>query len=172
MAIRTRSANTRYKVGIGEDIHRLVSSRPLILGGVSIPYSKGEEAHSDGDVIYHALCDALLGAMGEGNIGILFPNTDPQYEDAPSSLFVKEVSKLLIKEHYFIENIDICVELEEPLLNPYIDQMKDNIFSLLGTKLLSKNCISIKPGTNEGLGDVGKGEAVRATAAVILSWVL
>ncbi|MCD8195125.1 MAG: 2-C-methyl-D-erythritol 2,4-cyclodiphosphate synthase [Coprobacillus sp.] len=160
----------RYRIGLGTDIHKLVDCRPLVLGGVIIPYSKGEEAHSDGDVIYHALCDALLGAMGKGNIGIMFPNTDPQYENKESSYFVKEVSKLLKKEKYFIENIDICVQLEEPELNPYIEKMRKNINDLLKDFLSSTSYVSIKPGTNEGLGEIGKGEAVSATATLLLSY--
>ncbi len=161
----------RYKIGFGQDIHKLVVGRPLILGGVTIPFDKGEEAYSDGDVVYHALCDALLGAMGKGNIGVLFPNDDPKYQDIDSSLLVKEVNQLVKKDHYYIENIDICIQLEEPLLNPYIEKMKKNIYSLLKENIDGIKFISIKPGTNEGLGEIGKGEAVSASASVLLRWV-
>ena len=151
------------RVGIGYDIHRLVEGRRLILGGVEIPFKKGLLGHSDGDVLLHALCDALLGAAGKGDIGQHFPDTDPSYKDI-SSLVLLEKVKTIIKG-YEISNIDSIIIAQEPKLASYLEKMKMNIAKVLK---IDKYKINIKVTTTEGLGPMGGGEAVAAYAVVSL----
>ncbi len=154
-----------FRVGFGKDIHRLVRERPLILGGVKINFSYGLDGHSDADVVYHALTDALLGALAVGDIGTLFPNTDVKYKDCDSSLFVKEAHRLVQEANYRIGNVDILIEAEEPTLRPYIKKMQLNIARLLMTDVTN---VSLKAGTREKMDAVGKKEAIEATAVVLL----
>lgn len=154
-----------FRIGYGEDIHRLVSDRPLILGGIVIPFEKGLLGHSDADVVCHALSDALLGALALGDIGTHFPDSDMQYKNVNSVILLQKVATLVSEKNYLIVNIDIAISLEKPRLSPFIMAMRNKISETLGIEL---NTISIKAMTNEGLGSVGRGEACRATAIVLL----
>lgn len=150
------------RIGIGNDIHRLIEGRPLILGGVEIPYSKGEEAHSDGDVLVHAIIDAILGACAKGDIGRLFPPSDERYKDADSLQLLKQTVEYAGAK---IINIDSSITLEEPKLRPYITTMRERIAEVLSIDI---DRISIKAKTNEGLDETGKGNAVSAIAVVLV----
>ncbi len=158
-----------YRIGNGFDIHKLIKGRPLVLGGVVIPSDKGEDAYSDGDVILHALTDAILGALHEGNIGQLFPDTDERYKNADSSLFVRTVVDHLVMHRGHINNVDITIQLEHIRLNPYVEEMENTIKALLHEVIDGDTTISVKPGTCEGMGDIGHGNAVCAYASVLLS---
>ena len=153
------------KVGIGYDIHRLVEDRKLFLGGVEIPYIKGLLGYSDGDVVMHAIADAMLGALALGDIGQHFPDTDPQYEGISSSELVKKVLILVKEKNFTVNNIDTMILAEEPKICPFRDKMVDAIAGALG---IMKNRINIKATTNEGVGSIGKGEAIAAYAVVTL----
>ena len=154
------------RVGIGYDIHRLVVGRPLILGGVVIPFEKGLLGHSDGDALIHAIIDGILGAMGEGNIGLLFPDTDERYRGISSLELLKEVVN---RCQFNLLNIDAVVVCEEPKLNPYIELMKKNISDVVG---ISPGRISIKPRRKEGLDETGKGNAIEVMSVCLLEEVL
>ncbi|MFN5865395.1 MAG: 2-C-methyl-D-erythritol 2,4-cyclodiphosphate synthase [Candidatus Kapaibacterium sp.] len=143
--------------GFGYDVHRLAQGETLVLGGVSIESSIGTVAHSDGDVVLHALCDALLGAAGLGDIGEHFPDTDPQWKNAPSSKFVLHVCSLLQSHNLHIVNADIALTLEAPKILPYKQRMRSTIASLLS---LPENRVNIKATTAEKLGFIGRGEGV------------
>ena len=153
------------RIGFGTDIHRLVEGRKLVLAGVHVPAHFGELAHSDGDVIYHASMDAILGALALGDIGKLFPDNDPQYKDIDSSLLFKKVVALMKEKGYRINNIDVMVTLEKPKLKDYIIEMRNNIANILETSI---DNVSVKAGTNEGLDALGRGEAVKAEVIVLL----
>lgn len=153
------------RIGFASDIHRLVANRPLILGGINIPYEKGELAHSDGDVVYHALAESLLGALALGDLGTRFPDNDPKYKDIDSSILVKEVMTKVDEKGYKISNIDISITLEQPKLRSYIDEMRENIAKLTNVNV---DQVSVKAGTNEKLDDIGRGEAVKAESIVLL----
>ena len=153
------------RVGFGSDIHRLVEGRKLILAGVHVPAPFGELAHSDGDVVYHASMDAILGALALGDIGKLFPDTDPQYKDIDSSILFKKVVSLMKDKGYRLGNIDIMITLETPKLKDYIMNMRENLANLLETSI---DNVSLKAGTNEKLGPLGNSEAVKAEAIVLL----
>jgi 2-C-methyl-D-erythritol 2,4-cyclodiphosphate synthase len=148
-------------VGIGYDVHRLVEGRKLILGGVEIPHAKGLEGHSDADVLMHAICDALLGAMGEPDIGHYFPNTDPRWMGAPSRVFLQEVARQITFHEGRIVNIDATVIAQEPKLAPHVAVMKKNI--AMGLNIHPKS-IGIKATTNEHLGFLGREEGIAAMA--------
>jgi 2-C-methyl-D-erythritol 2,4-cyclodiphosphate synthase len=154
------------RIGIGYDIHRLVEGRKLFLGGIEFPYGKGCLGHSDGDPVLHAVCDALLGALGLGDIGEHFPDTDRRYKGIPSSRLVEEVRLLLDKSGYRIDNMDIIVIAEEPKLFPFKKEMKKKICSLLG---IEESRLNIKAKTNEELDALGRREAVACWAGVSLS---
>ncbi|MFA5090757.1 MAG: 2-C-methyl-D-erythritol 2,4-cyclodiphosphate synthase [Candidatus Omnitrophota bacterium] len=156
----------KYRIGIGYDIHRLVSGRRFLLGGVDIPHSKGLLGHSDADALLHAICDALLGALGKGDIGELFPDTDPRYKDASSSGLLKEVAGILRRRNFVIRNIDTVVIAEEPKLTLYKDKIRKNICGILNIK---EGCVNIKAKTNEGLGEVGRKKAVACWAIAAIS---
>jgi 2-C-methyl-D-erythritol 2,4-cyclodiphosphate synthase len=157
--------NYEYRTGIGTDIHRLIEGRPLKLGGVLIPFEKGLLAHSDGDVALHALIDAIAGAAGLGDIGMLFPDSDPQLKDIDSKELVLKVKSYISNKGWEVVNADITITAEEPKLGPYKAQMKRSIASLLGIDFLNVN---VKAKTNEGLGDIGAGLAMSAIATVLL----
>jgi 2-C-methyl-D-erythritol 2,4-cyclodiphosphate synthase len=148
-------------VGIGYDVHRLVEGRKLILGGVSIAHPKGLEGHSDADVLIHAICDALLGALGEPDIGHYFPNTDPRWRGASSSVFLQEVARQVAFHDGHINNIDATVVAQQPKLAPHIAAMKENIALALS---LNFKHIGIKATTNEHLGFLGREEGIAAMA--------
>lgn len=153
------------RIGYAKDIHKLVAKRPLMLAGLRIPSNKGELAHSDGDVIIHALAEALLGALALGDLGKHFPDKDNQYKDMPGKLLLTQVKQMVKKEKYQINNIDISVELEKPKIAPYIDKMRKNLADILKINIKQ---ISIKANTNEGFDATGEGRAVIATAVVLL----
>jgi 2-C-methyl-D-erythritol 2,4-cyclodiphosphate synthase len=156
----------QYKSGIGYDIHRLVLGRKLILGGVQIPYIKGLYGHSDGDVVLHAICDAILGAMSGGDIGDYFSTTDPRYNNISSLELLKEVYSLVKKNKYKINNIDTTIIAEEPIFGHFKKKMSKKISEALNIK---ENCVNIKATTNEGVGSIGKVEAIAAYAVVLLT---
>lgn len=148
-------------VGIGYDIHRLVDNRELYLGGVKIDFDKGLLGHSDGDVLLHAICDALLGAANLGDIGLHFPPDDDRYKGISSNEILKTVGKFLENSGFFAKNIDAIVIAEAPKILTYVKHMKQNIAGVLK---ISKDSISIKGKTNEGLGAIGEGKAIAAWA--------
>ena len=154
-----------YRTGIGTDIHSVVQGRKLMLGGVYVPDADGLLGHSDGDVGLHAVIDALLGASGMGDIGTLFPDTDPQFKDADSKELLVIVKERLEEKRWQIINIDLIIHAEEPRLEPVKGQMKRCIASLLG---IDFTAVNVKAKTNEGLGDIGAGEAIAATAIALL----
>lgn len=154
-----------YRIGFSKDIHKLVKGRKLMLAGIHIPFNKGELAHSDGDVIMHAIAEAMLGASALGDLGKFYPTNDKKYKDIASKEILIDTNKKIRKLKYQIENIDVSVELEKPKLAPYIIKMRNNIAKILKIKL---DQISIKANTNEGLCATGKGEAVIAYAVVLL----
>ena len=153
------------RIGQGWDLHRLEKGRPLIIGGVTVPFEKGCAAHSDGDVLIHALIDALLGAAAEGNIGILFPDSDPQYKNADSRELLRETVKRL-SPRWKTVNVDATVVLQEPKLNPYIGEMRARLAADLN---LDVSAVSVKPKTHERIGSVGRGEAVEAFVSVLIA---
>lgn len=156
------------RVGMGYDVHRLVEGRLLILGGVTIPYEKGLLGHSDADVAVHAIMDALLGAAALGDIGKHFPDSDPIYKGISSITLLQHVGKLLDENNYIIGNIDATIIAQKPKLAPYREQMAENIAAALK---ISKNRVSIKATTEEGLGFTGTGEGISAHAICLLEEV-
>jgi 2-C-methyl-D-erythritol 2,4-cyclodiphosphate synthase len=148
-------------VGIGYDVHALVEGRKLILGGVEIPHVKGLEGHSDADVLMHAICDAILGALGEADIGHFFPNTDPRWRGAPSRLFLREAARLLALRKGKLVNVDATVIAQAPKIFPHVQQMKLNIAEALA---INAERIGIKATTNEHLGFIGREEGIAAMA--------
>ncbi|MDD5131111.1 MAG: 2-C-methyl-D-erythritol 2,4-cyclodiphosphate synthase [bacterium] len=153
------------RYGLGYDIHRLVKGRKLFLGGVQIPFQKGLLGHSDADVLLHAVCDAMLGAAGERDIGYHFPDTDDAYKNISSLELLRQTWRIIKKEKCRIVNIDVVVLAEEPKIGKYVEQIKNNIATVLK---ISKSCIGIKATTNEGVGLIGKGQAIAAMAIVSL----
>lgn len=154
------------RIGYGEDIHRLVVGRRLVLAGIDIPFDKGLLGHSDADVVCHALCDALLGALALGDIGLHFPDSDRRYENIDSTILLKQVAKLVEQNGYVVGNVDIAISLEKPRLAPYILKMRQNLSSIL---MIDISAVSVKAMSNEGLDAVGQGQACRAVAVVLLS---
>ncbi|MBN98657.1 MAG: 2-C-methyl-D-erythritol 2,4-cyclodiphosphate synthase [Gemmatimonadetes bacterium] len=153
------------KVGQGFDSHRLVAGRPLILGGVNIPHETGLDGHSDADVLVHAICDALLGAAGWGDIGRHFPDTDQQYSGRNSRYFLVEIRKMLDSAGLNIGNIDATVIAQAPRLSPYMEQMTGNLAADLG---VARDSINLKATTTEGLGFTGRGEGIAALAVALI----
>lgn len=153
------------RIGIGYDIHRLVEERKLFLGGVEIPYVKGLLGYSDGDVILHAISDALLGALALGDIGQHFPDTDPNYKDIASKEILQKVANLVAEKKYMVNNIDTAVIAEEPKIMPFKDRMVEAIAGILG---IDRSRVNIKATTNEGVGAMGRGEAIAAYAVATL----
>ena len=154
------------RIGFASDIHELVENRKLILAGVVVPFEKGEKAHSDGDVVYHALGEAILGALALGDLGSHFPDNDDKYKNMDSSIIIKEIKKMMDERNYIIGNVDISITLEKPKLKDYISQMRNNVSKLLETSI---DNVSIKAGTNEKMDALGRGEAVKAEAIVLLT---
>jgi len=151
--------------GIGYDLHRLAEGRKLILGGIEVPFEKGPVGHSDGDVLAHAICDALLGAAGAGDIGTLFPDTDPKWKGVSSLMFLEEISKVLVLLEFRIGHIDAVVIAERPKLGPHFPAMREAMARALQIKPAQ---ISLKAKTNEGVDAVGRGEAIAAHAIATL----
>ena len=153
------------RIGHGYDTHRFTSGRPLILGGVTIPYGKGLEAHSDGDAVIHALCDALLGAAALGDIGTLFPDTDAKFENIDSRILLKKVFDLISEKGYEISNVDITVLAQAPKLLPYISDMRKN---LAEDMKLTVDRVNIKATTTEGMGFIGRKKGIAVYAVSLL----
>jgi 2-C-methyl-D-erythritol 2,4-cyclodiphosphate synthase len=156
------------RIGFGYDVHPLVEGRKLILGGVEVPFEKGLEGHSDADVLLHAICDGILGALGEGDIGIHFPNTDPQFRGISSLRLLRAVAAKTAEKNFIIGNLDSTVVAESPRIGPLIPQMKEEIAGALG---ISPQQINIKATTCEGLGFIGEGKGMAAYAVVLLKEV-
>ena len=154
-----------FRIGIGSDIHRLVDGRPLTLGGVHIPSDRGAEGHSDADALLHAISDAVLGALCEGDLGMHFPDSDPQWKNADSVQLLSRVVWLAHERNIHIVNVDSTIMLEAPHLRPYILSMREKIADVLAVDLA---CVSIKAKTGEGLDAVGQGLAVSAQAVVLV----
>lgn len=152
-------------IGIGFDVHRLVEGRKLVLGGVVVPFEKGLLGHSDADVLLHSLLDAILGALGEGDIGKHFPDDDPKYKDISSLELLKDVHGLMKSKSYTVNNIDSVVIAEKPKIGGFVPKMKENIASLLD---IGPERINIKATTTEGLGFTGRGEGMSAYTVVSL----
>ncbi len=154
------------RIGIGYDLHRLVPGRPLILGGLTIPHARGLLGHSDADVVLHALCDALLGAVGAPDIGDLFPDTDPAHRDADSRRFVAEALRSVAAAGYGLVNADVIIHAQEPRLGPRKTALRESLAGILG---LPAGSVGVKATTNEGLDAVGRGEAIACWAAVLVA---
>jgi 2-C-methyl-D-erythritol 2,4-cyclodiphosphate synthase len=155
-----------FRIGFGNDVHRLVRGRPLILGGVAIESEVGLLGHSDADVLVHAVMDAVLGAVGKGDIGLHFPDTDPSLAGAESLQLLKRVAKIMREEGYCINNLDATVVAQQPRLSSYIPAMRNGLAVALG---VSSERVNIKATTTEGLGYCGRGEAMEAYAVVSLT---
>jgi 2-C-methyl-D-erythritol 2,4-cyclodiphosphate synthase len=154
-----------FRVGIGSDTHRLAEGRPLMLGGVHVPADRGGAGHSDADVLLHAIADAILGGLCEGDIGVHFPDTDPQWKGAESLKLLARVVWLAHERGLHVVNVDTTVMLESPRLRPYIAAMREKIAEVLGVEV---TCVSVKAKTGEGLDAIGNGLAVAAQAVVLL----
>jgi 2-C-methyl-D-erythritol 2,4-cyclodiphosphate synthase len=154
------------RCGIGYDLHRLVDGRKLIIGGIEVPFEKGPAGHSDGDVVAHAVCDALLGAAGLGDIGKHFPDTNPKWKGANSLLFLEYAQKLLNENKFAIEHIDVVVILERPKLGPHFPKMREALARSLN---VTAEKVHLKAKTNEGVDAVGRGEAIACHVVATLS---
>jgi len=154
------------RIGFGYDAHRFTDGDYVIIGGVKIPYKKGIQAHSDGDVLLHAIGDALLGAAALGDLGQHFPDTDPRFKSAESSSLIEHIMSLLQEKNYTVLNIDATVITENPRLSKYIDSMRQTIAQLLR---ISVDEVNVKATTNEKMGWIGRGEGLAAQAVVLLS---
>lgn len=154
-----------FRTGFGFDVHAFAEGRKLIIGGVEIPCDKGLEGHSDADVLLHAICDAMLGALALGDIGVHFPNTDPKWKDADSKLLLKQVNELINSRGYELGNLDCVLAMERPKISPYVEKIRNRISEILNT---AADQISIKATTTEKLGFVGRTEGVVSFATVLL----
>ncbi|HAJ57117.1 MAG TPA: 2-C-methyl-D-erythritol 2,4-cyclodiphosphate synthase [Candidatus Omnitrophica bacterium] len=154
-----------FKIGIGYDIHRFAPKRKLVLGGVVIPYKKGLLGHSDADVLLHAVCDALLSALGQKDIGRLFPNTDSRYKNISSLKLLGKVKAMLDKKDFFVGNIGAVILMEAPKISSYADAMKKNIAKVLK---IDESCVGITATTQEGVGEIGRNNAAAAHAVALI----
>lgn len=155
-----------FRIGIGTDTHRLVEGRPLILGGIHVPSDRGAEGHSDADALCHAIADSILGALGEGDLGVHFPDSDPQWKNADSLQMLSRVMWLTRERGLHIQNVDATIMLEAPKLRPYVLSMREKIAEILNVDLSS---VSVKAKTGEGVDAVGNRLAVAAQAVVLLT---
>jgi 2-C-methyl-D-erythritol 2,4-cyclodiphosphate synthase len=153
------------RIGIGTDTHRLVEGRPLVLGGVRVAAERGADGHSDADALSHAIADAILGALCEGDLGVHFPDSDPQWRSADSLDLLSRVMWLVRERSLHVVNVDATILLEAPKLRIYVDSMRENIANVLGVEV---GCVSVKAKTGEGVDAVGQGLAVTAQAAVLM----
>ena len=153
------------KIGYGFDAHRFSQDQKLIIGGIEIPYEYGLKGHSDADVLSHSICDALLGALGEGDIGSHFPDSDPKYKGISSLVFLEETKKLLNDKGFEIENLDSVIVCEKPKMTPHISKMKEKLSSVLD---IPASSIGIKATTSEKMGFTGRGEGVAAHAVALI----
>ena len=158
----------RLRIGHGYDLHRLVEGRPLVLGGVPIPHSRGLLRHSDADVVLHAVCDAILGALGAGDIGQHFPDSDARYRGIASSELLTQVVRLMASQGWRVGNLDVTIHAEQPRIAPHRDAICRRVADLLET---ASGQVSLKAKSNEGLDAIGRGEAIAATAVVLLEEV-
>ena len=154
------------RIGFGYDVHRLVEGRKLMIGGIEFPGPQGLQGHSDADVLLHAVCDSLLGALGEGDIGRHFPDTDPQFQGISSLRLLQKVAEKLAERGFLVENVDSTVVAEQPRISPYIPLMAEKIASTLGVPI---GRVNIKATTSEGLGFVGEGKGIAAFAVALLA---
>ena len=154
-----------FRVGNGFDAHRLAAGRPLMLGGIEVPFPRGLEGHSDGDCLLHAICDALLGAAGAGDMGRHFPSSDSRWKGAASRLFLQETGRLVAAAGFVVENVDATIVAQAPVLAPYLDAMRDAVASALE---IDVTLVSIKAKSTDGLGAIGRGEGMAATASALL----
>ena len=155
----------RLRVGHGFDAHKLVTGRPLMLGGIEVPHSRGLEGHSDGDCAIHAACDALLGAIGEGDLGRHFPSRDPRWHGVASRVFLEETARLVREAGFAPGNLDITLIAQEPVLAPHLDSMRAAISQVLGVE---PETVSVKAKSTDHLGALGRGEGIAALATVLL----
>jgi 2-C-methyl-D-erythritol 2,4-cyclodiphosphate synthase len=153
------------RIGQGFDVHKLTEGRPLIIGGIDIPYEKGLLGHSDADVLLHAISDAVLGAIGEGDIGKHFPDTDPAFKDADSKKLLFHVWQLVKEKGYKLGNVDCTIIAEKPKMAPYIGEMRETIAELLEAEM---SAVNVKATTSEKLGFTGRGEGIASQAVVLL----
>ncbi len=153
------------RIGLGYDVHPLVEGRKLVLGGVQIPFEKGLKGHSDADALLHAIGDAMLGALALGDLGKHFPDTDPKFKGASSSVLLQEIMKMVEKKGYGVENVDSILVIEKPKMAEHIPLMIQNIAQILKVEL---DQVSVKATREEGLGFIGKGEGMAAKAVVLL----
>jgi len=160
-----RPSGARLRVGHGFDAHRLVAGRPLLLGGIEVPHGRGLEGHSDGDCVLHAVCDALLGAVGEGDMGRHFPSRDPRWRGVPSRLFLEEAGRLVAAGGYGCVNLDVTIVAQEPVLAPHLEAMRVAIAGILGVEA---GQVSVKAKSTDHLGALGRGEGIAALATVLL----
>ncbi len=154
-----------FRIGIGSDTHKLVQGRPLMLGGVLVASDRGGDGHSDADALLHAIADAILGAICEGDLGVHFPDSDPQWKDANSLQLLSRVVWLAHERNFQIVNVDSTIMLETPKLKPYVLSMRESIAEVLGVEI---SCVSVKAKTGEGLDSVGQGLAVSAQAVILV----
>ena len=154
-----------FRIGHSVDIHRLVENRKLVLGGVEIPYELGLLGHSDADVLLHAITESIIGALGLGDLGTFFPDTDPKYKGIDSKILTQEIVALMEEKGYEVNNLDCLLILEKPKMRPHIDSIKESIASLLHT---SVDQINVKATTNEKLGEIGRNEAIQAHSVILL----
>ena len=155
-----------FRTGFGFDVHAFAEGRKLIIGGVEIPFDKGLEGHSDADVLLHAICDAMLGALALGDIGLHFPNTDERWKDVDSAVLLKNVNELINSKGYELGNLDCVLAMEKPKISPYVEQIRNRISEMLNADVEQ---ISIKATTTEKLGFVGRAEGVVSFATVLLA---
>ena len=153
------------RVGTGFDVHRLVEGRPLLLGGLPIAHPRGLEGHSDGDCLLHAVCDAILGALGAGDMGRHFPSTDPRWKGAASLRFLEDVARLMGERGYALGNLDATVIAQAPALAPHLEAMGARIAQALAAPV---DAVSVKAKSTDGLGAIGRGEGIAAQAVVLL----
>lgn len=154
-----------FRMGIGYDVHPLTAGRPLVLGGVTIPYHQGLAGHSDADCLVHAICDALLGGIAAGDIGRHFPDSDPQYKDVQSLLLLHKVAEMVAEKGFMIANIDATIVVQAPTLAPHLPQMEERIAATVG---VAKDRVNVKATSTEGLGFTGRGEGVAAYAVALM----
>jgi 2-C-methyl-D-erythritol 2,4-cyclodiphosphate synthase len=154
-----------YRIGMGYDVHPFAGGRPLILGGITIPYRQGLAGHSDADCLTHAICDALLGSISAGDLGRHFPDSDPRYKDVESLLLLKKVAEMVELKGFRIANIDAIIVAQAPMMAPHRPQMEEKIAQTVG---IERGQVNVKATTTEGLGSIGRGEGIAAYAVVLV----
>jgi 2-C-methyl-D-erythritol 2,4-cyclodiphosphate synthase len=162
---RKAARRSGLRIGQGFDAHRLVAGRPLLLGGIEVPHGRGLEGHSDGDCVLHAVCDALLGAAGAGDMGRHFPSRDPRWRGVASRLFLEEVRRLVEAAGYGLVNLDVTIVAQEPVLAPHLEGMRAAIAGVLGVETEQ---VSVKAKSTDHLGALGRGEGIAALATALL----